>query len=183
MTCTDEQLCHLAQGGDIAARDRLIARYIDTVGLRARGYISGAAGEVVEFEDLGQEGFIGLFSAINSYDASLGASFRTYAILNIDRRITDAVRFAFRKKQVPASAKVELDDLPDSNDPEHVTIVKDELNRVMSRLEQETSTLERSVFTLHLDGYSYSEIAKRLGCSTKSVENALTRVRRKLSNS
>ncbi len=182
MTHTDEQLCLLAQGGDMVARDCLVARFIDTVGLRARGYISGSAGEVMEFEDLGQEGFIGLFTAISAYDPSLGAKFRTFAILNIDRRITDAVRAAFRKKQVPACAKVELDELPDRCDPEHAAIVRDELDRVMTRLEQTTSDKERRVFSLHLDGYSYREISERLNCSIKSVENALSRVRRKLTN-
>ncbi len=179
MNISDEQLCLLAQGGDSAARDRLVARYINAVGLRARGYLS--ASSAIEIEDLGQEGFIGLLGAITGYDASFGASFRTFAILNIDRRMTDAVRAVFRKKQIPASAKVELDDAPDHDDPEHTAIMRDELERVMQRIRTITSAKERAVLALHLDGYSYSEIAAKLGCSVKSVENALGRVRRKLS--
>lgn len=188
MTPTDEELCRLAQSGDESARDCLVARYLDLVGFRARGYLPDPPAVGVEFEDLGQEGFLGLLSAIQGYSPSYGAKFRTFATLAIDRRMADAVRAAFRRKRVPASSQVELADGlcgPDngSDNPEHTAIVRDELDRVMEHLESTTSPKERQVFALYLDGYGYAEIAERLGCRTKSVENALGRVRRKLMNS
>jgi RNA polymerase sporulation-specific sigma factor len=36
------------------------------------------------------------------------------------------------------------------------------------------------VLSLYLDGRSYEEIGERLGCDTKTVDNALQRVKRKV---
>ena len=180
---TDEQLCSLAQSGDTDARDRLVARYISLVGARAAVYSQTPSH--FDCEDLGQEGFIGLVSAINNYNGSYGASFRTFAALNIDRRITDAVRLALRKRQVPDSVKVSADgdlNLASADDPEGTALLRDTLRRIFAELAERTSNLERQVLALTLNGYSYSEIAKRLDCPCKKVENALSRVRRKLNH-
>jgi RNA polymerase sporulation-specific sigma factor len=42
------------------------------------------------------------------------------------------------------------------------------------------SELESRVLSLYLDGYSYEEIGERLECDTKTVDNALQRVKRKV---
>jgi RNA polymerase sporulation-specific sigma factor len=42
------------------------------------------------------------------------------------------------------------------------------------------SELESSVLSLYLDGHSYEAIAERLECDTKTVDNALQRVKRKV---
>ena len=178
---TDEQLCSMAQSGNTDARDRLVARYISFVGARAAVYapISGAA----DRDDFGQEGFIGLVSAINRFDPSYGASFRTFAALNIDRRITDAVRLALRKRRVPDSVTVAAsDDIASADDPAQTALMRDTLRRIFTELEERTSLMERRVLTMIMNGYSYAEAANQLGCSPKSVENALARVRRKLNN-
>ena len=180
VSLSDEELCRLAQSGDESARDTLVARYFDLVGKRARGYLPAYGSVLIEWEDLGQEGFLGLLSAIEGYDPAYGAAFRTFATLAVDRRMTDAVRAALRKKQVPAAAQVELDDLPDPDDPERKVLLREELARVRARLEGKISAREREALALHLAGFSNGEIAARLGCGVKSVENALGRVRRKL---
>ena len=177
---TDEQLCSLSQSGDTDARDRLVVRYISLVGARAAVYANQSSS--FECEDLGQEGFIGLVYAIDNYNPSFGASFRTFAALNIDRRITDAVRTALRKRQVPDNVKVALsnEQIASNDDPENTAILRDTLNRIFADIESRTSDLERKVLALSMNGYSYAEIAKRVGSSSKGVENALARVRRKL---
>lgn len=174
---TDEQLCALAQAGDTAAANRLAARYISLISARASAYkpVSGS----FDREDLGQEGFIGLIGAINRYDPQCGAAFRTFAVLNIDRRITDAVRASLRKRQIPDSAKSDCD-APSASSPEGTAILRDTLARIENELRSNTSEIERRSLALHLSGYSYSEVAQILGCNQKSVENALSRVRRKL---
>lgn len=178
---TDEQLCSMAQSGDTDARDRLVARYISFVGARAAVYtpVSGAA----DREDFGQEGFIGLVSAIDRYDPSYGASFRTFAALNIDRRITDAVRLALRKRRVPEGVTLPADsDISSADDTEQTALMRDTLRRIFAELEQRTSPLEKQVLMLIMNGCSYSEAAKKLNCTPKTVENALSRVRRKLNH-
>ncbi len=174
---TDEQLCSLAQGGDAAAANRLAARYFPLIRARASAYkpISGS----FDKEDLGQEGFIGLIGAISRYNADCGASFRTFAVLNIDRRITDAVRTSLRKRRVPDCVKADCD-APDTSSPESTAILRDTISRIEHQLRTSTSDTERRSLMLHLSGYSYAETAQILGCNQKSVENALSRVRRKL---
>ncbi len=174
---SDEQLCALAQAGDTAAANRLCARYISLISARASAYkpISGS----FDREDLGQEGFIGLVSAINRYNPDCGAAFRTFAVLNIDRRITDAVRSSLRKRRVPDSAKSDYEAVG-TDSPEGTAIMRDTLSRIEQELRTSTSETERRSLMLHLSGYSYAEVAEILGCNAKAVENALGRVRRKL---
>ncbi len=174
---TDEQLCALAQAGDSAAANRIAARYISLIRARASAYkpVSGS----FDREDLGQEGFIGLIGAINRYKPDCGAAFRTFAVLNIDRRITDAVRASLRKRQVPDSAKTD-NDAPSNDSPEDKAVMRDTLARIEQELRTATSDIERRSLMLHLGGYSYAESAEILGCNSKAVENAIGRVRRKL---
>ena len=42
------------------------------------------------------------------------------------------------------------------------------------------SELESHVLALYLDGHSYEVIGERLDCDTKTVDNALQRVKRKV---
>ncbi len=178
---TDEQLCLLAQSGDTDARDLLVSRYISFVGARAAAYAPVSI--TVDRDDYGQEGFIGLVSAIDSFDPSYGASFRTFAALNIDRRITDAVRSTLRKSQIPDSVKVADEvDIAAADNPEQTALMRDTLRRLFAELEKRTSPMERQVLALIMNGYTYGEAAKRLNCSAKAVENALARVRRKLNH-
>ncbi len=178
---TDEQLCSMAQSGDTHARDLLVARYISFVGARAAAYAPVSI--TVDRDDYGQEGFIGLVSAIDSFDPSYGASFRTFAALNIDRRITDAVRSTLRKSRVPDSAKVaDGSEIAAADNTEQTALMRDTLRRIFAELEMRTSPMERQALAMIMNGYTYGEAAKRLNCSAKAVENALTRVRRKLNH-
>ena len=56
----------------------------------------------------------------------------------------------------------------------------EELQALVSCLSSVLSELESRVLSLYLDGYSYEQIAERLECDTKTVDNALQRVKRKV---
>ncbi len=183
---TDEQLVRLAANGDSTAADRLAARYIPLVGLRASAFYDGGSG-VNGPEDLGQEGFIGFLEAIRRYDESVGASFRTFAVLCIDRRMKSVIRASLRQKKVPESALVWLDDegVPDiaaseKDNPESRVIASDEYKNLCRRIKQTASEFEGKVLALFLRGMSYQAIAEELGSTEKAVDNALWRVRHKL---
>lgn len=177
---TDQMLIKAINAGDDNCKSELVRRYMPLVRLRAGAYTDKLSG--FEFDDLGQEGFIGLLCAINQYDESMGASFKTFATLCIDRKISDAVKKALRKKQIPHSAKIDLESLVNIGTPsaESEVLAKEELNRVYKLLDKMASDYERQVFFLHLSGRSYKQIAQSLSTSPKSVENALTRVRKKI---
>lgn len=182
---TDEQLAFQAQQGNDAAYALLISRYVSFVKSRAFGYRDSD----VEPEDLAQEGMIGLMMAIRSYRKGLGASFRTYAGLCIDRAIISAVRSTLRAKAVPSSSLIPIDDVVEGGyplsagavgDPESAVLAAEEKSRLRQRFSRILSGLELDALMLYLGGCSYEEIACRLESTPKAIDNALQRVRRKL---
>ena len=138
----------------------------------------------LETDDLMQEGLMGLFRAIQTYQSAEGASFATYAKTCIDNGIRTAVKQASRKKHLPLAAYLPLSEEEGSADgsasPEERTIADEEYAALLQKIHQELSRLERDVLALYLKGYDYVAVAKRLDTTPKSVDNALQRARRKL---
>ena len=91
--------------------EQLLDEYKDIVRAKARLYYMLGSDE----DDIIQEGMIGLFSAIQTYDESKGASFRTFADLCINRRMLSAVKMANRKKHAPLNDAASLDRPLDSD--------------------------------------------------------------------
>ena len=131
-----------------------------------------------ELDDLRQEAYVALLSAIGSYDEHRGSSFSTYAIACINNRFNDAIKIAGRQKN-----RILNEDRPElfSNDsPEEIAIGWDEYRRIRESIEKDLSETERSVLNLWIDGFTYEEIGDALSMSVKSVNNALQRARKKL---
>ena len=182
----DEELVLLARGGDDGAFQRLIDRYAPMAKSRARAF--SRAG--LEADDLAQEGLIGLLGAIRVYD-SKQASFSTFARLCIDRMLVSAVRQAGRQKRIPTERLIAADGpeerparasvtFGDENNPESILIAREEAERLRRRAGDTLSGFEYQVLSAYLSGESYEEIAQQLHTTTKSVDNALQRIRRKL---
>ena len=138
-------------------------------------------------DDLVQEGLIGLLDAIDGYDEERGTSFEAFAIRCIDNRIYSALRQAARKKNTPLNDYLSLSDESDklqiSQDipsPEEIVILQEELNYLLTLIREDLSTFEKKVLALYLEGYSYMAISEMLATSSKSVDNALQRARKKL---
>ncbi len=140
----------------------------------------------LDTEDLVQEGLVGLFRAVETYDAQKGESFSNYAVACIRNGINTAVRQALRKKHQPLKSYLSLSDgleeetLVDADSPEELAIRTEEYDAVMSRIKVELSDMERNVLELYLKGYDYLAVAKQLDTTPKSVDNALQRARKKL---
>lgn len=177
----DSELVRLAKAGDERAESALLDRYKDRVRQRARAYyILGA-----DREDVVQEGMIGLFKAIRSFDEEGGASFGTYAALCCDRQIMDAVRKAARRRHEPLNASVPLESAGEAQDlPADGAQGQGELlptpEEVVARIPEVLSGLENEVFHLYMEGKESKEIAEALGKSPKTVYNAMVRVKRKI---
>ena len=135
-----------------------------------------------ESDDIIQEGLIGLFKAITSYDETK-AAFSTYAITCIDNGIASALKESARKKNIPLNTSISMEDEdPPSNEhsPLDITIIRDEYSKLVGRISKNLSQFERDVLALYLDGYSYLVMAELLHTNSKSVDNALQRARQKL---
>jgi RNA polymerase sporulation-specific sigma factor len=189
----DGYLIALAKQGNAAAYDRLVRRYYGFVRLKASSYFL-AGGDA---DDLIQEGLVGLYKAVRDYRTDRESSFRNFAELCITRQIITAVKTATRNKHTPLNQYVSfsaspasapegeptLDEVipgPSVNDPANQVISSEELQALVACLSTALSDLESRVLALYLDGRSYEEIGGRLDCDTKTVDNALQRVKRKV---
>lgn len=137
---------------------------------------------ITEQDDLVQEGLIALYECCRTFDAQRGIPFDAYALTCVRRRMISALR----KNSVVCSVAIdELQNLPDlvstAPAPEDYALGKDSVERLRVLLHTHLSPFERQVLILHLDGLRYREIAQQLDKSEKSVENALSRIRIKLS--
>lgn len=178
---TDEALLHLVQQRDEQAMNSLLNRYRPLVEMIASKY----SGALVDREDLIQEGLLGFLNGVYTYAETKAASPKTYLQICIERKIINAIRKCQRKKDFPPEAIVPLEaqflDCPIPADtPEDFLIAKEQAEDLTNLLEENLSDLEMNVLRLHIVGCTYSQISARLNKSTKTVDNALQRVRAKL---
>ena len=184
---TDEQLCaDCGQSGQ--AVEELVRRYQKLVRRCARPYFLAGA----EFDDLLQEGMLGLLHAVSLYDAQRDASFKTFAAVCVRNRMISAVRAADSPKNrllndsIPLctfSLDASTDEppaTPAEKSPEELLIGREEFAEFRERLRGALSPLERRILESYLEGFSYREIAASLHRSTKTVDNAVQRIRKKI---
>jgi RNA polymerase sporulation-specific sigma factor len=192
----DGYLIALAKQGHADAYDRIVRRYYGFVRLKASSYFLAGG----DSDDLIQEGLVGLYKAVRDYRTDRESSFRNFAELCITRQIITAVNTATRNKHSPLNQYVSFSSTPAGSGEDVPTLdqvlpgpsVHDPVNQVIATEELESlvsclsgvsgvlSDLESRVLSLYLDGHSYEQIAERLECDTKTVDNALQRVKRKV---
>lgn len=194
-TMTDEQLIQKLREGDTAITDYIMDKYKDLVRKKAKAmYLLGG-----ENDDLIQEGMIGLFKAIRDYDLAQETSFHYFADLCISRQMYSAIKASQRQKHMPLNSYVSLyqegeegkeehqSPLIDTiqaekeNNPEDLFLDKEYLQGMREKLDNRLSPLEKKVLYLHLQGTDYQTIAILLDKSPKSIDNALQRIKQKMS--
>jgi RNA polymerase sporulation-specific sigma factor len=190
----DLQLIMRARTGDSSALDFLIRRYTGFVRLKASSYFLAGG----DSEDLIQEGLIGLYKAVRDFRADKETSFRSFAELCVTRQIITAIKTATRFKHAPLNTYVSFSHTPAGQDsdsdctlgdalpgpsvdePSTCVISTQELQSLVFELGTGLSKLESDALRKYLEGSSYEEMAEELGCDTKTIDNALQRVKRKV---
>ncbi len=189
----DLQLVVRARNGDSGAMDALIRRYTGFVRLKASSYFLAGG----ESDDLNQEGLIGLYKAVRDFRPDKETSFRSFAELCITRQIITAIKTATRFKHAPLNTYVSFSQTPAGqddgectlgdalpgpgvDDPAVCVISTQELQSLVFCLGTGLSPLESDALRLYLEGNSYEEMAEDLGCDSKTIDNALQRVKRKV---
>ena len=190
---TELSLIAAARNGDERAMDEIIRRYQGFVRLKASSYFLAGGGS----HDLVQEGQIGLFKAVRDFRPDKETSFRSFAELCITRQIITAIKTATRYKHAPLNTYVSFSHTPAGqedgdctlgdalpgpgvDDPVVCVISTEELQSLVFCLGTGLSPLESDALRLYLEGNSYEEMAEGLGCDTKTIDNALQRVKRKV---
>jgi RNA polymerase sporulation-specific sigma factor len=190
----DLQLVLRARNGDTKAMDTLIRRYTGFVRLKSSSYFLAGG----DSEDLIQEGLIGLYKAVRDFRSDKETSFRSFAELCITRQIITAIKTATRFKHSPLNTYVSFSQTPAGqesegdctlgdalpgpgvDEPSIMVISTEELQSLVFCLGTGLSQLESDALRLYLEGSSYEEMAERLSVDTKTIDNALQRVKRKI---
>ncbi|MGN0243427.1 MAG: sigma-70 family RNA polymerase sigma factor [Lachnospiraceae bacterium] len=188
----DEAIVACSQQGDSLATDYLLRQYTAVVKQEVRTlYLIGA-----DSEDLIQEGMIALFKAIHDYDAKKGMSFSSFARLCISRQVYSSITAMTRKKHAPLNTYLSfhLPSTEDSNvtlgetlrateyetNPEEMLLMEERIANIKTQFVQKLSKMEQQVLQYYLDGMGYVDIARKLGKTPKSIDNAIQRIRAKL---
>lgn len=188
----DEEIVAEAKNGNTRAQEYLISKYENFVKSKAKYYFLIGADK----EDIYQEGMIGLYKAIRDFNPEKLSSFKAFAEVCVTRQIITAIKTATRQKHIPLNTYVSLNkpiyeeesertllDVLSGikiSDPEELMISKEQMNYIETKIEEVLSSLELEVLNSYLEGKSYQEIACDLERHSKSIDNALQRVKRKL---
>jgi RNA polymerase sporulation-specific sigma factor len=189
----DHEIVARAQRGENSAAEYMLYKYRNLVRTKVKAYFLVGA----EKEDLLQVGQIGLWQAVVDFRSDKAISFPAFAKVCITRHIITAIKTATRQKQMPLNQSLSLespsedtttdwnlsDILPntDGGDPEDLVLRNEDTKLLHETLQQVLSDFEWHVLSGYQVGKSYREIASELRCKTKSVDNALARIKRKVS--
>lgn len=185
-----------AQAGDSEAMSYLLEKYKSMVRALSRPLFLMDGDK----DDLLQEGMIGLFKAIRTYDAEKETSFETFANLCISSQLYSAIKTSNRQKNIPLNSYISIDtpgtdaDLNEiesflrldralavwQQNPEEIVIGRESAKSIERRLFSRLSKFENQVLDLFLKGRTYQEIAETLGKTPKAIDNALQRIKMKL---
>lgn len=190
---TDEQIIEKIHEGDEEALAYILEKYKELVNMKvAKYFIVGA-----EKEDTLQEGMIGLFKAIKSFDNTKQNSFKSFANICIERQLITAIKSSNRQKHQPLNSYLSLNTAAyDNNEDDSVELlerfnsetIEDPLDTIMKQeyykevedaVNRNLSKFEKQVLDRFLKGESYVKIAERLDSPVKSVDNAIQRIRKK----
>lgn len=176
---SDSRLAEFFREGDDAAFAELVARYLPRVRRIAAKY----AGPL-EAEDLVQEGLMALYRAVQSFQDDRAAAFSTYALRCIDNACISALRVQNAGHRIPEGQLAPLEEADDiaapSPSPEQQLVEREQAAFLYRQVRKLLTDLEYRVWAAHMAGFSYADIAAKWELSPKSVENALSRARKKL---
>ncbi len=163
-----------AKAGSDVAFEALADRY---KGLLKR-YVNALDVPESERDDLMQEAFLGLLRAVRTFDG-VSSAFATYATTCVKNSVYSGLRrYGHRRNEVSLDGVELIEEVLDS--PEMALIDMETTNGLHNKFVSVLSSFEKKVFEMYLAGMPYAAIAKTLGKSEKSIDNALQRIKAKL---
>lgn len=190
---TDEEIILKVRQGDEQALVYLLDKYKQLVHMKVGKYFMIGA----EKEDIVQEGMIGLFKAIKTYNAEKNNAFKTFANMCVERQLITAIKTSNRQKHMPLNSylslnisaydkndddSTELLDTFDSKtmeDPLETIMQKEHYEEIENAIDKNLSKFEKKVLDQYMKGESYTVIAQKLDSPVKSIDNAIQRIRKK----
>ena len=190
---SDEEIIEMIHNGNDEALTYILDKYKELVNMKVSKYFIVGA----EKEDTVQEGMIGLFKAIKSFDKNKQNSFKSFANICIERQLITPIKSSNRQKHMPLNSYLSLNTSAyENNDDDSVELletfdsktIEDPLDTIMKQeyykevedaINKNLSKFEKQVLNRFLKGESYIKIAEKLDSPVKSVDNAIQRIRKK----
>ncbi len=190
---TDEEIISYIRDGDQIALSYILEKYKDLVNAKVSKYFMVGA----EKEDIAQEGMIGLFKAIKSFDGTKQNSFKSFANICVERQLITAIKTSNRQKHMPLNSYLSLNTAAyDNNDENSVELIdtfdsktvedpldtitkKEYYEEIQNIVIKSLSKFEKQVLKQFVRGDSYTTIAENLNSPVKSIDNAIQRIRKK----
>ncbi len=163
---------------DSAAFDELFKAYEPLLRSLVTAYSAGCP----DTDELYRAALLALYRAARSYRVEqAGVTFGLYAKICMENALNTQcnVYQARMEKEFPVSPE-NLEEQGSTDDPAVAVMREETLESLRSRIRQVLSPYENRIWNLHMVGYRNREIAAALGCSPRSVENAVYRIRAKL---
>lgn len=189
----DQELIYLIGENSEEATKILYDKYNYLINIKVKKYLVLGKKMGLDYNDLFQEGMLGLSEAIKGYKDGKATKFSSFANLCIDRQLYSTLARAGRKKHTILNESFSLDSSPEddekplikflfdkSSDPSLKFENNESKSNLIFELNNNLTPLEKDVLDLRIKGFEYKEISKKLNKSYKSVDSSLQRIRLKL---
>ena len=189
----DYEINYLISENDEAAKELVYKKYRPIIEMKASKFKNYVESRGYDYNDLIQEGMMGLTQAIRNYSDKKNTQFKSFANLCIDRQLGSFIRNIDREKHKVLNNSISIDTtfnsigkplidvvLDNKNiDPETTFIKIEEQSELYSQIKEKLTPIENEVFDLRIQGFSYKEISELLDISEKSVSGRISRIRAK----
>ncbi|HIU40518.1 MAG TPA: sigma-70 family RNA polymerase sigma factor [Candidatus Aphodocola excrementigallinarum] len=191
----DGELLYMISDNNEEASEAIYKKYEPVISYFAKKYSSYTDGKGIDYNDLYQEGLIGLMQAIDKFKDQKDIKFSTFAFLCIKRKIISLVRDVNRKKHSALNDSYSIDYKQEDdtrsfdnilttnyNGIEELLVNKEKDEYFNKRISEDLSSFEKTVYDLRLNNFSYEEISHILNKTPKSIDGALARIKLKIKN-
>lgn len=180
-----------AKNGDVGSMESILQYFKPKVTAICREYFLIGA----DFDDILQEGMIGLYKAITVYNAERNDNFSNFAKMCIHHQIQNAVKVAVSKKNHPLndyiSINIEGGILATEESPkiilqatdvsaEQLSLSRESANDLYDKVKSSLTEVQYNILLMYLNGYTYNEIAQCHNITSKNVDNNIQSIKRKL---
>lgn len=175
-----ERLLPMIRRGSNAAFLRLSELYAPLLEREVNRYAASLS--PADLDDLRQSASVSLYRAALAFHGDRGVTFGLFAKICVVNGIADSLRYIRRKGSTLSIEDLAEQEQPDDGEPNPQSLLldKEQAWETRKQIQAVLSPLEYEIFEMYISGFSYAEIASRIGKSQKSVDNALCRIKKKL---
>ena len=180
-----------AKQGDFESMEHILQCFKPKVTAICREYFLIGS----DFDDILQEGMIGLYKAVVGYNVDKNDNFASFAAMCVHHQIQNAVKIANSKRNQPLNNYISIsvdggitasEDSPkimleaDDKCAEQLSLDKERERILYKKVKDVLTNLQYNILLMYLNGYSYSEMAVKHGITNKNIDNHIQAIKRKL---